>query len=246
MKPCPKKASNLKTFTGRQLKRYVLELLQQNDLQKFETELCRLPARRTVNPLFSFLCSVNEIVKWHAVTAMGAVVSNLAMADLESARVVMRRFMWHLNDESGGIGWGCPEAMGETLARSHQLEEEFGCILLSYIRPDGNFLEHEMLQRGSLWGAGRLARARPESLRCCASLFHPFMHSKDANLRGLAVWAVEPLLDRQSIPLLETLANDNAELNIFQGGRIARYKVSQLARSALLAHDKIRIDKVAE
>jgi len=52
---------------------------------------------------------------------MGRVVSSLAEKDMESARVVMRRLMWNLNEESGGIGWGCPEAMGETMARSAPL-----------------------------------------------------------------------------------------------------------------------------
>jgi hypothetical protein len=227
-----------KKISGRQLKRYVLELLQQDDHEKCESELCRLPARQTVNPLFSFLCSMDEIIKWHAVTAMGAVVSNLAITDLESARVIMRRFMWHLNDESGGIGWGCPEAMGETMARSHQLAKEYGCILLSYIRLDGNFLEHEMLQRGALWGVGRLVRARPDFLKSCASLFYPFIQSNDAHLRGLAVWAVEPLIEQESIPLLESLSNDNAELKLFREGRMAQCTVGQLAREALFAHDQ--------
>jgi hypothetical protein len=227
---------NHKKIGGRQLKRHLLELLQQDDLAKCESELCRLPARQTVNPLFSFLCSIDEIIKWHAVTTMGAVVSNLATTDPESARVIMRRFMWQLNDESGGIGWGCPEAMGETTARSHLLAKEYGCILLSYIRPDGNYLEHEILQRGALWGVGRLARARPENLKGCASLFYPYMQSNDAHLRGLAAWAVEPLLDQKSIPVLEALSNDSAELMLFRKGRLAQCTVSQLVRDALFAH----------
>jgi hypothetical protein len=44
---------------------------------------------------------------------MGEVMAHLADKDMESARVIMRRLMWSLNDESGGIGWGAPEAMGE-------------------------------------------------------------------------------------------------------------------------------------
>ena len=46
---------------------------------------------------------------------MGVVVAGLAEHDMESARVVMRRLMWNLNDESGGIGWSSPEAMGEIM-----------------------------------------------------------------------------------------------------------------------------------
>ncbi|UCE53561.1 MAG: hypothetical protein JSV31_30715, partial [Desulfobacterales bacterium] len=153
-----------KKTRGRQLKRKISELLRRDDVEKSIAEICRLPARQVVNPLFQLLCSVDEKIKWNSVTAMGAVVSSLAEQDLESARVVIRRCMWNLNDESGGIGWGCPEAMGEAMARNQKLAEEYWCILLAYIQPDGNFLEHEILQRGALWGVGRLAHTQPKLL----------------------------------------------------------------------------------
>jgi len=95
-----------------------------------------------INPLFSFLYNNDEQVRWRTVTAFGAVVAKLADEDMEAARIIMRRLMWNLNDESGGIGWGSPEAMGETLARHEGLAKEYARILLSYARQDGNYLEH--------------------------------------------------------------------------------------------------------
>ena len=61
---------------------------------------------------------------------MGEVVSKIAENDLEFARIIMRRPMLNLNDESGGIGWGAPEAMGEIMARSEKLAEEYHKILI--------------------------------------------------------------------------------------------------------------------
>ena len=223
-------------ISGRQFKKTVQQLLGLDGINRGISELYRFPARQVVNPLFSFLCSLDEKVKWHAVTALGAVVSNLAETDMESARVIMRRFMWQLNDESGGIGWGCPEALGDTMARSNLLAQEYGCILMSYIRPDGNFLEHEILQRGALWGVGRLAHARPELLRECAPLLLPFMQSDDVNLRGLALWAVGPLVDQNSIPLLKALSDDSSRLTLYRNGQITQCSVGQLAREALVAY----------
>ncbi|NTV33768.1 MAG: hypothetical protein HGA50_10810, partial [Deltaproteobacteria bacterium] len=101
---------------GRSLKKKLFELLSQGDLDKALVETGRLPPRQIINPLLSFIQSGNEKVKWGAVKATGQVVSRLAESDLEAARVIMRRLMWTLNDESGGIGWGSPEAMGEILA----------------------------------------------------------------------------------------------------------------------------------
>jgi hypothetical protein len=219
--------------TNRQLKEKIRKLLQQQNIESGLAEIGRMPARRAINPLFSFLCSLDELLKWRAVTAMGEVVDRLAHADMESARVIMRRYMWQLNDESGGIGWGCPEAMGEIMARNKRLAEEYGCILISYIRPDGNFLEHKALQRGSLWGVGRLAHARPQILKTSVDFLHPFMQTDDPYLRGLAAWASGALRNKNTEVFLNDLKEDSAELSIFLEGRLVRCSVAELARESL-------------
>ena len=211
----------------------MLQLLQADNFKNGLAEIRRLPARKAVGPLFSFLCSLDELVRWHAVTAMGKVISDLAASDLESARVVMRRFIWNLNDESGGIGWGCPESMAEAMARNEKLAAEYGCILLSYIQPDGNFLEHEGLQRGVLWGVGRLAHNRPWCVQTAVGFLLPYMDSEDPYLRGLAVWAVSPVLILEAIQRLHQLAHDPARLILYRGGHLFQYSVGQLAREAL-------------
>ena len=220
-------------ISGRQLKKQMLQILLAEDYIKRLAEIRRFPPRRVVGPLFSYLCSLDELVKWRAVTAMGIIISDLATSDLESARVVMRRFIWNLNDESGGIGWGCPESMAEAMARNENLAAEYACILISYLQPDGNYLEHEGLQRGALWGFGRLAHNRPQCMQAAAALLLPYMRSADPYLRGLAVWAVSPILSAEAIDALQQLARDPAELVLFRNEKLAQYSVGQLAREAL-------------
>ncbi len=218
---------------NRPLKKKIKTLLLQDDLEKGLSQIIDIPARKAINPLFAFLCSLDELLKWRAVTAMGRVVTRLADEDMESARVIMRRCMWHLNDESGGIGWGCPEAMGEIMARNKNLAAEFWCILISYIRPDGNFLEHEILQRGVLWGVGRLAHARPQLLKDSADYLIPYLQAEDPYLRGLAAWSSKTLRNKKIDAILSGLTEDTAKLNIFQGGYLLQCSVGQLAQEAL-------------
>jgi hypothetical protein len=220
-------------ISGRQLKKIILQLLQVADFEKGLEEIRRLPPRQAVNPLISFLCSLDEEIKWRAVTALGRVVSELAAFDLESARIVMRRFIWNLNDESGGIGWGCPEAMGAAMAENEKLAGEYGCILISYIQPQGNYLEHEGLQRGVLWGVGRLAYARPHLVRAAVPFLLPYMESNDPHLRGLAVWAAGPLANAEMLPRIKQLSDDPARLNLYRDGHSAPYSVGHLAREVL-------------
>jgi hypothetical protein len=215
---------------GRDFKRNVIDLLKADDFAGVLESFRSYPARRVINPLFSCLCSTEPQIKWRAITALGAVVANLAQDDMESARVVMRRMIWNLNDESGGIGWGMPEAMGEVMARHEGLAREYVMILQSYIRTDGNFLEHEPLQRGVLWGLGRLAQTRPELLNQAVPHLHPFLSSKDATLRGLAAWTIGLLTAGQDAPSLEVLESDDTEVTLCLNGIERNYRISELAR----------------
>jgi len=217
----------------RDLKGKVLELIRSDNFDQRLNELCKLRARQVINPLFSFLCSSDEPIKWRAVTAMGAVVANLADEDMESARVIMRRLMWQLNDESGGIGWGCPEAMGEILARHERLAKEYAHILISYTRPEGNYLEHEVLQRGLLWGIGRLSQVRPELVKDAAQYIIPYLKSPNANVRGLAALIMGLLEVKEARPSLEQLTDDKAELKTYIDHRFIKNRVKELAEEAL-------------
>ncbi len=218
---------------GRDFKRKVIDLLKADDFAEGLETVRSYPARRVINPLFSCLCSTEPEIKWRAITALGAVVANLAQDDMESARVVMRRMIWNLNDESGGIGWGLPETMGEVMARHEGLAREYAMILQSYIRTDGNFLEHEPLQRGVLWGLGRLAQEKPELVKTSIPHVQPFLSSEDAVLRGLAVWTLGFLGGDQVDAVLADLESDDTEVTLFLNGTERTYRISELARNAL-------------
>ncbi|MGD9332958.1 MAG: HEAT repeat domain-containing protein [Desulfobacterales bacterium] len=220
---------NQAVATHRALKKEIRALLQD---AKFATAMSALkdyPARKVVNPLISFFCSSDMRLRWRAISGMGVVVSHLADAQMESARVIMRRLMWTLNDESGGIGWGAPEAMGDITARHKALADEFGCILVSYIRPDCNFLEHPILQRGVLWGLGRLAHVRAEMVVEAVPFIRPFLDSDDAVHRGLAAWALRAVDDTFRMNTSRPLFHDRGALEFYYNGDLMTVTVGALA-----------------
>ena len=149
----------------KKLKREVLELLEQNDFENNIQIIHKYDERKLANALFPFLCSTDKKIKEHAVTAMGEVVSKIAESDLEFARTVMRRLMLSLTEESGGIGWGAPEAMGAIMARSEKLAEEYHKILISYTLGGGNELDFEDLQKDVIAGLRRLSQVRPSLVK---------------------------------------------------------------------------------
>ncbi len=218
---------------SRALKQKVFDLLKSADLDSALEELHQFPPRKVVNSLFSFLQSTDQNLKWAAVTAIGLIVGKLANEDMESARVVMRRLMWNLNDESGGIGWGSPEAIGEILACHEGLAKEYAHVLMSYAREDGNYLEHEILQRGLLWGIGRLAQARPHLVQDSVQYLAPYLESGDANIRGLAAWVMGMLGVKEARSKLENLTEDRAEIQVYVDRGFIKCQVKELAEEAL-------------
>jgi HEAT repeat protein len=222
----------------RQLKKQVLDLLRREDLDAALPAIMAVPPRQVINPLFGALYSCDRRTRWHAVTAMGAVVAALADQDMESARVIMRRLMWNLNDESGGIGWGSPEALGEIMACHAGLAREYAAILISYLNPQGNFLEHEGLQEGAVWATGRIAHADGRWVRDAAPFLENLFSSPHVQLRGLAAWAAAPVATPTMRPGLERLCEDPARVTLFRQRRFVQCAIAQLAADALAALEK--------
>ncbi|MEW6348353.1 MAG: DVU0298 family protein [Thermodesulfobacteriota bacterium] len=218
---------------GRALKRQVLDLLMSKDLDLSLAKFRALPGRRVVNPLIGLLCHPSEETKWRAVKALGAVIDLMARSQIEDARVVMRRFMWMLNDESGGIGWGAPEAMGEIMARNRTLAEEFSSVLVSYSDERGNFIEHEALQRGLLWGIGRVAQVHPDLMKPAAGHLCKYLGSEDPTVRGLVAWASGFVGAGACIPELARMVGDATVITLFLDTRLTERQIGQLAADSL-------------
>lgn len=208
-------------------------LLRADDFEERLGEWHVLPARQVINPLIGSLCSPDETLKWRAVRAIGAVVSHLADRDMESARTIMRRFIWNLNDESGGIGWGSPEAMGEIMAVHERLADEYHRILISYIDEGGNHLGNALLERGVLWGLGRLAQVRPSFVRDAIPHIASYLASSDPIHRGLAAWVLAILTPVPAPAQLEVLLSDMTEVRIFDGGNIKSFLICDLVARAV-------------
>lgn len=198
----------------------------------FELSGCSI--LKVINCLFALLYHKNPVVKWNAVTAMGSAVSSLAETDMDSARNIIRRLMWNLNDESGGIGWGSAEAMGDILAKNRNLAMEYSSVLLSYAREDGNFQEHQLMQRGVLWAIGRFCQACPDMLGHTA-IEHiiPFLESNDAHVRGLAARVLGCLKAKEARSGLEKLKTDENIIRIYYKESFTDIRVKDLAQGAL-------------
>ncbi len=229
-------------ITRRQLKKILLEVLQQKELPEIFEFVSRYPEQHLLNPLFIALCHREEIVRFRAVRCFGRIIPAMADKDLESARIVMRRFLWSLNDESGGIGWGAPEAMAEIMCHSESLRKEYLHMLISYMREDGeelfqdgNFIELPMLQRGVLWGVGRLCQChRGEMIdRQIAGDVAAYLNSPDPQVAGLAIWCLGMLGTQADTPKITPFLGNQTMLTLYIDDKLADVSIAELAEKAL-------------
>lgn len=229
----------------RQNKQAILSLVADTGLSLAEllTRLAAYPAQAAVHALFSALCRPEALLRWRGVSCMGATLARLADADMEAARIVMRRLLWSLNDESGGIGWGAPESMAEAMCRHRGLALEYAHMLLSYLREDGaepwqdgNYLEHPLLQQGVLWGLARLSGCRQALLvqRGAGPELLPFLAAPEAIARALACIALGNLGLETAQAALQSLAGDRAPVRLYTAeGAFVQTSVGACATGAM-------------
>lgn len=221
----------------RQLKKQILVILESSDFGEVKRTISQFAPSAVINPLFTALCSVDDRIRHNAVAAFGVIVPALANEDMESARVVMRRFLWTLNDESGGIGWGAPEAMAEIMACDSRLAGEYLHMLLSYMREDGeerfqdgNYLELPLLQRGLLWGVARLCSTRKELMLAndVVKDLKGYLGSDDAVVRGLAIWSLCLLGDTTLRQEIRRLKGDTTCFSVMKDGEATTLSTGEL------------------
>jgi len=223
-------------------KKKALALLS-HDLEQARSFLLELDFGLAVHILFSGIIRSDRPLRWHAIEVMGEVVARHAEREMEAARVVMRRLLWNLNDESGGIGWGSPETMAEVMARHGALTREYLPIYVSYLsdhkgayRRQGNsFIEHTGLQQGLLWGIGRLAGPRSKELAATpvCRLLPSYLQSDSHQVRALAARALGLLQVREAAAAVGALVGDDSPVELFEDHRITIAIAGQLAAAAL-------------
>ena len=133
-------------MTERALVRSRIEAaLADADFPRSLEALADIEPPKRLGPLFSALLGREPLTRWRAVVALGDVAAALAVTSPERARDFWRNLMWRVNEESGTIGWGIPEVMGETLARCPSLADDYARILIGYVRDlpgQSSYLDH--------------------------------------------------------------------------------------------------------
>jgi len=145
---------------------------------------------RTIRYLGGHLYSGDESLRWRSVRALGALAADATLVSEKKLTEQLRRYFWSLNDESGAVPFGVPEAIGEILARRPSLHDAFLPLLCSMLTEE-EVSQTGPIERGVIWGIGRVgaaaAHCAPEVVSRIRDLAasHP-----DTATRQIAAWAL--------------------------------------------------------
>jgi len=223
----------------RRIKKEVRDSLAGDNWQDLLPELESYAPNALVPPLLNLRLDRDEAVRWRSVTVFGLTAGRMAEASMEKARVLMRTCMWHMNEESGNLGWGIPHFMAEAMVHSEKVAKEFHKILASYIfcdeDCDGNFLDHPELRRDVFWGLARLAGERPEYVAQAERFLVLALEESDPYNRAYAAWALGGIKAAGAVDKLEAMKDDTTELRTFRDNELIDVTVGEIVSDALKA-----------
>lgn len=204
------------------------------ELRKLLTErrldaIAELAARkkRTLGSLLSSTFDADPQIAWRAVEAMGIAAVRIADADPGPVREHLRRLMWLLSEESGGICWRAPEAMAEIVHHRPALFADYIPVVIHLLLE----MAEEDLQHfraGVLWAIGRLGVSGGDHVSevlpaITAALDHP-----DSQVRGMAVWCLARLGQTGILDGRSDLRTDEGAVDLYENGALVRTSVGRL------------------
>jgi hypothetical protein len=186
--------------------------------------------KRVLSFLTALTYDPDPLINWRAVEAIGLAAGRIADEDPEFVRNHLRRLMWLLSDESGGIGWRAPEMMGEIVRDRPEQFGEFVPIIISLL--DMEEEDAARFRPGILWAIGRLGEVMPDRVKAAVALIIPCLDDPNPQTRGLAAWCLGELGAGEHLAGHDVL-RDESPVDFYVDGQLVRQSVGQLARDAL-------------
>jgi hypothetical protein len=190
--------------------------------------------KRVLGSLVASTYDADPRISWRAIEALGVAASRVAEDDPDHIRQLLRRLLWLINDESGGICWRAPEAMAEILRRQPTLYADYIPIVTLLLVN----LEEEDLERfraGVLRAIGRLGALARDSFQDVAPAVASALIDSDPQVRGMAVWCLHEVGRADLLAGRLDLIADEDPVDLYEDGILTRTTVSQLVQRALPA-----------
>ncbi|MFH1351380.1 MAG: DVU0298 family protein [Pseudomonadota bacterium] len=181
--------------------------------------------KRIIRDLQRLIYSVDKLLRWRAIDALGKVSVVIARYDPGAISKLLQRLFSAVSDTAAS-SWGCIDAIGEIIGNGPEQFAGYAPQLYQYASDRG--LLPEVLR-----ALARIGEAKPDLLRKKAFYFIPFLQDPETEIRGYAAILLGNLGAGEARDDLERIKNDSTTLDVYRKGELEKRTIGELASEAL-------------
>ena len=183
-----------------------------------------------IRGLISLSYDKQDVISWRAIEAIGVISRIFSKEKMDILRETIRRLLWSMGEESGGIGWSAAEMLGEIVTADPDAFNDIIPILWS-------FKEEEMFRAGIVWAMRRIAMIRPELVAFIIQDLPEMLEDRNPVVRGYTVRLMgilpETLNAGTGRQQISKLLGDNNPVPIYNEGELLSRSVGEIAEEVL-------------
>ena len=224
------------------LKKSILHSLELNDLDIVASLVKE--NRRALAVLVRISYDKETLAGWRAIKAVGLAAKALVKTDHEFLRETVRKLLWSLSDESGGIGWSAPELLGEIVSADPKMFSDIVPLIAQVYE-----VEEEVFRPGVVYALARIAETAPEQVAVYQKIVIMSLAEKNPLVKIYGLKLVERLWQtairenlwsseyrRRVMFLLESTNSDLGEAWVYKNDGFVNYEVGEISK---ITHENI-------
>jgi hypothetical protein len=218
------------------LKEKIKHCLETNDIGTIAS-LAR-DNRKVMSQLVRMAYDKETLAGWRAIKAVGLASKELVRTDYEFLRETVRKLLWSLSDESGGIGWSAPEILGEIVSVDPKRFSDIIPLIAQVYE-----VEEEVFRPGVVYALARIAETAPEQVAVYQKIAIMSLVDKNPLVKIYGIELVERLWKtainenlwsseyrRRIMGLVESANLDRGEAWIYKNDGFIRYEVGEVSK----------------
>ncbi len=220
---------NGKILNQVEMRQAAVAALEGNDFETVIT-LAR-QNRKLLSVLVRLAYDKETIVGRRAILAIGQVAMLYITSNYEFLRETVRKLLWSLSDESGGIGWSAPEMLGEIVRADPKKMADVVPLIADIFS-----IEEKVFRPGVLYALKRIAESQPEAVLPFHGLIiiglaenDPLCRIYSLELAMLLREAIDPNHREELLTEIKKLLYDHAEALLYKDGGFIGVEVGDVA-----------------
>lgn len=172
----------------------------------------------------------NDIVRWRSIEFLGLLAKEHAKDEDEVYRNIIRRFILQMCEESANVPWASPEVIASVMrgGPKHQYVEFIGPLFY-------HAGLNEICYAGLFWAIGILAPTHAKEMQefMTPNIYKRLIERDEVEVRAYGAWALKRYPQKDAVPYLEKLLNDNRTATLYYDGELHDTTVATMAQEAL-------------